>query len=1028
METGRWSVQSLVWQNPAILQQNREEPSACLIPFDTAENALEGVAGYSPYYRLLNGDWRFAYFDRFDKAPAGFEAREYDVSGWDTIPVPRCWQLCGYDKPHYTNVNYPFPVDPPYVPDENPTGIYARSFTLPESWSGREIFLHFGGVSSCFFVWVNGEYIGYSKGSHLPAAFNITKAAVPGENRLAVQALKWCDGSYLEDQDFFRYSGIFRDVYLLARGPVHVHDAQVRTTLDGTYCDARAELAVSFAGGEPEGAEARFYDPDGALLATFSLGRGADGSFGCVCPIPGARKWTAETPALYTAVILVGGEAVPVEFGVRKIEVAANGALLINGVAVKLRGVNRHDSHPDFGYYTPVEHMKRDLMQMKRHNINAIRTSHYPNAPEFLRLCDRYGFYVVDEADLETHGIEVKDKFCLTNNPDWTEAYLDRARRMVERDKNHPCVIFWSLGNESFMGKNHLEMAKWIKARDPERLVHYEGAYAGEQEPDGRDNRCIDVVSRMYPSPAWCEEYCSSEKDARPLFLCEYSHAMGVGPGDLAAYWALMEKYPKFIGGCVWEWCDHAVRRKTADGREYFAYGGCFGDWPNDGYFCCDGLNFPDRQAHTGLLELKAVLQPVHAEAVDLCAGRIRLTNRYDFIGLGHLALEWRVERDGSTIRQGRAALPDVPAHGSTEMTLPISFPERDSAEYFLNLSFVQVADTAWEPAGYEAAFAQFRLPVAFELPKPLLRRQKLVVSRDGDGFIVRGEDFSYRFACALGGFVSAQVGGVEVFARAPKFSVWRAPVDNDMHIHAGWRQQQLDHAFTRVYESAPISQTDDAAVFSVRFAHGGPAVEPALRAQAVYTVTAGGDVRVDIRADVRENLPSLPRFGMEFQLPEGFENLLYFGMGPHENYADMHQSARMGLFRSTVDAQYTPYIRPQETGSHTGTRWVCVSDNAARGVLFRAGTPFSFSALHYTAEDLDAARLTADLTRRPETVLHVDYAQNGIGSNSCGPALDERFALIAKRIEFSYAFRPLMIEACDLAREGRGLLPKGKD
>ncbi|MFT8889701.1 MAG: glycoside hydrolase family 2 TIM barrel-domain containing protein [Ethanoligenens sp.] len=1015
----KWFVDDQIWQNPAILHRNREQPTASLIPFGSAEAALDGISGQSPFYRLLNGDWKFSYYKRFDEAPEGFFASSFDVSTWDTLPVPLCWQMRGYDIPHYTNVNYPFPVDPPYVPDENPTGLYVRPFMLPESWSEKEVFLQFEGVSSCFFVWVNGVSIGYSQGSHLPAVFNITSAVSVGENRVTVQVLKWCDGSYLEDQDFFRLSGIFRDVFLLARNKNHVRDIFVKTELDADYRDADIDVDISFCGAPPTGVEVAVYGPTHAPVARVPVEERNNG-FGCTLRIQNVEKWTAETPSLYTAVVLYGTEATPVEFGVRKIEVAESGALLINGSAIKLRGVNRHDSHPDFGYYTPVSHMIKDLMQMKRHNINTIRTSHYPNTPAFLRLCDRYGFYVVDEADLETHGIQEKETIYFTNSPLWKAAFLDRAQRMVERDKNHVCILMWSLGNESFMGENHVAMAAWIKGRDKSRLVHYEGTSTGCKDAKGRDHVCVDVVSRMYPTVSWCEEYCASPTDMRPLFLCEYSHAMGVGPGDLAAYWAVIERNPKFIGGCVWEWCDHSVHQNTEDGRSFFIYGGYFGDQPNDANFCCDGLNFPNRQTHTGLLEYKKVIQPVHVQAEDLKNGLIRLTNRYDFLTLSGLKLHWKIERDGKTLFQDEMDAPALAPHESGLISLPYTLPETDCAEYYLNLSFTQKRDTDWAPAGYEVAFEQFQLPIGLEVPEPLSFPAPLTVSLEAAGYRICGENFTYHFSPALGTFDSMVLGGVELLAAAPHFSVWRAPTDNDRNIRHLWQAQQLDRAFTRVYSCEVASKMKNTLTFSVSCAHGGNAVEPAFRANVWYTIFANGEVQVEIAADVRENLIHLPRFGMEFQLPRGFENLQYFGMGPHENYADMHHSARMGLFTSTVDAQYVPYIMPQETGNHTGTRWVCISDEAARCVLFRSASPMSFSALHYTAEDLDKAALTIDLKRRAETILHIDYRQTGIGSNSCGPELDKTYALNDKHIVFSFVIKPVLMENCVIRLEGR--------
>jgi beta-galactosidase len=1016
-----WSIDNLIWQNPQILHENREEATAAFIPYQSQQFALKGIKGGSAFYRLLNGNWKFAWFNRYDAAPENFSAADFDVSKWDEIQVPLNWQMCGYDIPQYSNLNYPFPVDPPYVPTENPAGLYVRAFSVPEIWDGKEIFLNFEGVNSCFSVWVNGKYIGYSQGSHLPSSFNITDAATKGENRLAVKVLKWCDGSYLEDQDFYRLSGIFRDVYLLARDKTHLKDIFINTDLDRKYKDAVVSAELSFNTQLCTDAEFSILNSDNVCIAKKSISKGQS-KYQVEFLIENAEKWTAETPLLYKAVLTHENETIAVAFGVRKIEAAENGALLINGVAVKLKGVNRHDSHPDLGHYTPVEHMHKDLMQMKRHNINTIRTSHYPNTPEFLNLCDKYGFYVIDETDLETHGIYVIENTFLTDSPEWQSAYLDRIQRMVERDKNHACVIMWSMGNESFMGKNHIAMINWAKSRDRSRLIHYEGASQHCFEEDGRDNNCVDVVSRMYPPAAWCEEYCESGKDTRPYFLCEYSHAMGVGPGNLKEYWDLIYKYPNFIGGCIWEWCDHSVRQKTADGKDFFVYGGYFGDMPNDGNFCCDGLNFPDRQAHTGLLEYKKIIQPVRVEPVDLTNGCLKITNLYDFTSLLSLEMNWKIERDGKIFSQGRVSDLNIGAHESGTLTLGYGVPPSDCAEYYLTLSFVQKFDTAWEPYGFETAFEQFKLPVKLSVPTNKPSIAPIHVEEVSGNVKISGENFEYFFSPSDGCFESIKLGGVQMLAGLPKFSVWRAPTDNDRNIQIKWREQLLDNAFTRVYKCEMAERTETSVTIKVSLALGGKAVEPALKAEVSYTVYGNGEVAVDCSANIRENLMDIPRFGMEFQLPNGNENLKYFGMGPHENYADMFHSAKMGLYTSTVDDQYTPYIMPQETGNHTCVKWVCVSDISGRGIVFKSNGSMNFSALHYTAEDLDKANLVTELRRRAETIVHIDYKQTGIGSNSCGPKLDEHYAFNEKHLDFSFSFKPIFIEDYDLNEEGRNI------
>jgi beta-galactosidase/beta-glucuronidase len=576
-------------------------------------------------------------------------------------------------------VNYPYPVDPPYVPDENPVGLYRRSFELPRAWKDHRIFLTFGGVNAAFYVWVNGQCAGYSQGTHMPSEFDVTAFIRPaGANELAVQVLQWCDGSYLEDQDMWRFSGIFRDVTLSAHAAARIEDVRVRTSLDGDYRDATLDLRVRVKNRGQKQAlcavSAQLLDPAGKVVWEQTLegppaeARGGESVRQVQARIAAPARWTAETPHLYTLLLALrdgGGaelEAMRVNVGFRQVEVR-DGQLRINGVAVKLRGVNRHDTHPQRGHAVTYADMLLDVEQMKRHNINTVRTSHYPNDPRWLDLCDRYGLYVVDEADLETHGFgHGGDWGELAKNPAWRDAFLDRAVRLVERDKNHPSIIFWSLGNESGYGPNHDAMAEWIRAADPTRLVHYESCY---------DGPATDVRSRMYTGVAELTEQGMRTDDPRPFFLCEYAHAMGTGPGSLRDYWDVIEAHPRLIGGCVWEWADHGIATGVRDGKTAYAYGGDFGDQPNDGNFCIDGLCWPDRTPHSGLLEYKQVIAPVMVEAVDMPRGVLRLTNRYDFLSLDHLAIRWTLEREGQVLAEGTHAPLNIAAHASGTLTLP---------------------------------------------------------------------------------------------------------------------------------------------------------------------------------------------------------------------------------------------------------------------------------------------------------------------------------------------------------------------
>lgn len=1001
------------WQNPTIVQINRKPARAYYIPFANLETALMHHKGMSPYYKLLNGNWKFDYHDTYSDAPNNFQDVDFDCSDWNEIPVPSNWQMHGYDKPHYTNINYPFPLNPPYVPNENPTGLYIKNFTLPENWSGKEVLINFEGVNACFYVWLNGTFIGYSQGTHLPAEFDLTSALVQGNNKLAVQVLKWCDGSYLEDQDFYRLSGIFRDVYLLARNPQAIRDFSVKATLTDAYTHGVLTGHVDFNTDEETEFEVALFDPHGTCISNQTL---LQGDF--TLEVPSVLAWSAEIPSLYTLVLHHQDEYIPVQVGFRTLEVADNGALLMNGMPVKLKGVNRHDSHPDLGHYTPVDHMIQDLMLMKRHNINTIRTSHYPNTPEFLRLCNQYGFYVVDEADLETHGTQAaSDPNLLTNDPLWKDAYVDRMIRMVERDKNHPCIIMWSLGNESFMGDNHVAMANWTKWRDDSRLIHYEGT-AANGLVDGKVHPCVDVVSHMYASPETCEQQGQSTDDPRPFFQCEYSHAMGVGPGDLKDYWDLFYKYPRLIGGCVWEWCDHSVRQYDEQGKPFFVYGGYFGEHPHDENFCVDGLVSPDRVPHTGLKDYKYVIQPVLVEAKDLATGTVSITNRYDFLDLSNLALEWSVTKDGTTVQSGRLDELHIYPHTTQNITLSYTHPSTKDGDYYLNLSFVQKTDTPWANRGYEVAFAQFELALADSLPLPIT--QTLTCLPNAHRLYLEGEDFVYIFNTLKGTFESLKSHDVELLAATPQVSIWRAPTDNDRYIYQGWQAQMMHCTTEHIYQTEILKQNAHQVQLQVHYALGGPSVRPILEGITTYTIWANGEIQVTMDAKVRENLDVLPRFGLELHMPAGNEHVSYFGMGPDENYTDLCHSAYMGLFNTTVHNLYEPYIKPQECGNRTHVKWAVIKNQSGVGLIFKGDDTFNLSALHYTAQDLSKTPMAHLLQPRPETIIHIDYAQTGIGSNSCGPQLAKAYALNAKDIHFSFAMKPMWSETIPAQLERR--------
>jgi beta-galactosidase len=978
------------WENPQALHQNRLPERSYYIPYQSEADALAFCKDASDAYRLLNGDWAFSYHPRAIDVPEELFCESCDISGWDTLPVPSNWQLHGYGKPWYTNVNYPFPVDPPYLPEDNPAGVCALDFIAETDRADRETYIVFEGVSSYFELYLNGRKLGFSKGSHMQSEFRVTPHLRAGSNRLTVKVLQWCDGSYLEDQDFFRLSGIFRDVYLLSRPKGHIGDLFILAGADGSL-KAQADADCGFS----------LWDGNDCVLRD-KLTAGKASEF----TVPTVNRWTAETPYLYKAVFSKNGEYLPVYAGFRTVSVSEKSELLINGVPVKLKGVNRHDSDPVLGYHTPIEHMRRDLELMKSLNINTVRTSHYPNHPEFYNLCDQYGFYVVDEADLEMHGFAVKrreykysyyDPEWLTDMPEWREAFLDRARRMVERDKNHPCVIMWSLGNEAGCGVNHEAMAEFIKNRDGSRLIHY------EQAGSDRMKHLTGVVSSMYADLTEVEKQGRNpDGDPRPYFMCEYAHAMGNGPGGLADYWELFSKYPRIAGGCVWEWCDHAVILKDKDGKPYYGYGGDSGEFPHDGNFCCDGCVMPDRTVYPATLNIKAVYQYISARLISCGGGtaEVEITNLYDFISLDGHTFSWDITADGDIIAQGSFSLPGLSPKAARTVTLNAPIPAEAQYGVYINITAHQ-------------ARVQLEIPVkriAYVRPAPA---QPPRVSENARESAVTGNGFSAVFDKTRGGFSSIRYDGLEMLAAPTRFGVWRAPTDNDMHMKGEWGGDpgnrdswNLDRAQTKVY-SVQTETIGGAYAVTVKSALAGPSREPFIKITAVYGIFADGAIEIGVTADVSKNIEFLPRFGFEMTLPAGMEDLEWFGMGPYENYADIKNHVWAALHRSTVSGQYFPYINPQEHGNHTDTRRLTVSGAHGGGLSVKSASPFEFAASHYSAHDLTAASHTCALTPREETFLRIDYRFGGIGSGSCGPYTFEKYRLTEKQIQYGFLLEP---------------------
>lgn len=982
------------WMNPKAISENRCPPRAYYIPYADAESAAAREPKANDRFCSLNGDWAFGYFS----AP---EEIRLDALH-DTIPVPSCWETLGYGQVQYTNINYPFPFTPPDVPAENPVGVYRRTVML--HGAGR-FYIVFEGVSSYLELYVNGQYVGFSKASHLQAEFDITGwIRRDAENELTVRVFTWNDGSYLEDQDFFRYHGIFRDVYLLQRPENHIRDIAVHTTVDG-----QVTVDYDFTG-DPQPVEMWLTDENGVRLPELKVAY--------------PRLWTAETPHLYGLTIACGGEYIYKKIGFRSIAVSGRGELCINDVPVKLKGVNRHDSHPELGYTTPYEHMWADLVLMKQHNVNCVRTSHYPNDPHFVEMCDEIGMYVIDECDMETHGAEHAYGLCtrssimqLASNADWYDAYMDRMQRMVERDKNSVSIIIWSLGNEGQFGTNHVAMARWTKARDPERLIHYERS-AFPNKAYGADqitiHPCIDVVGRMYTNLRDLETQGSMAEHSRPYLLSEYAHAMGLGPGAIADYWKLFYRYPRLIGGCVWEWCDHISVQRDAAGNAIECYGGDSGDFPNDGNFCVDGLCYPDRTPHTGMKTMKYVMQPVEMKLLDETCGKLQLINRYDFCNLNTLVGHWSVRCGADVLCAGDLSV-DLAAHQTGTVTLGYTLPRRAPQAYDLTVEFVTAKPSAWSGAGYPLAHAQFCLPVKRTADAPV-PAGTLRTEQSGRTVTVHSAGTDYAFDTATGMMTNLTANGRALLKAPARLTVWRAPTDNDRYIKADWYAEFLDHV--RFYaRSHKLEQDEDGVTLTFHGFVGAVSRLPLYNADIVYTFDGGG-MHVQVNADavvydhdgrrdllygfnLRRDL-FLPRFAMEYRLDKSFEQLQYYGMGPEECYVDLDAHALRGVWESTVTEQYEPYIKPQECGNHTQTQWVSLCSDSAK-LTVRADETMEFSALHYRMETLEHHAHRHELAPDDETVLLVNYKVGGLGSGSCGPVTEERDRLRDPIIRFGY-------------------------
>lgn len=992
------------FEDPKTLHVGTVDNRAYYVPFSTVEEALTGEREMSDRFLLLNGLWGFRYFESVYDLPDDFWN---EMIADDQIPVPSVWQNHGYDRHQYTNVNYPFPFDPPYVPAQNPCGVYQRTFELSDKGSDR-YYLGFEGVDSCFYVWLNGQFVGYSQVSHSTSEFDVTDLVVEGDNDLTVAVLKWCDGSYLEDQDKFRMSGIFRDVYMMIRPENHIRDFFAHVDLVNDYQDGTLQVDLDYVGaGVP--VKATLLDPNGKAVEEKMVQSGQ-----VAFSVAAVQTWNAEHPRQYTLLLECPEEVIAQKIGFRKIEVK-DGVVLLNGQKIKFRGVNRHDSDPFTGFTISVEQAMLDLRLMKEHNINAIRTSHYPNAPWFPQLCSDYGFYVISESDLESHGTTSlyggngTDKYCmLARDPMFEEANLDRQKRNVIRDKNCASVVIWSLGNEAGYGENFEKSGRWVKAYDPSRLLHYERSV---EEPTGHTNdvSMLDLFSRMYAPTESIDAYfagedlgagCNPGGTPKPYLLCEFIHAMGNGPGDAEDYWQLIQKYEGFAGGFVWEWCDHGIYAGTTEtGKPKYLYGGDFGEFPHDGNFCMDGLVYPDRSVSPSLLEYKNVIRPVRAELVDAAKGKVRFTNYYDFTALQDaVSGYYEVERDGEVVQSG--LLPEIAAapHESVEITLDYKMPRKGNC--FLNIVYVSRDDRPLVPSGHELGRDQLTLRSEEIVLPEQKAKGEFKIQEDEKELVVRSSDLRYTFNKLTGEWTHLVYKNQERLAQPMSFNIWRAPTDNDMYVRQEWKRCGYDRALPRVY-SVKAKVKDGLCSVRCKMSLAPIYLQKILTLDVTYRIGSDGSMDVSVKAKKEAAMIDLPRFGLRLFLPKAMDQARYYGYGPYESYVDKQRASYMSRFETTAKENHEDYIRPQENGSHYGCLEAEVTNSHGTGVRALSEQGFSFNISCYTQEELESKKHNFELEESACSVVCLDYAMGGVGSNSCGPRLKEKYRFNPSKFTF---------------------------
>ena len=999
------------YENLSVLHENTMPARAYYIPASRRMDNLVEHREESDRMQLLNGTWKFQYFNSIYDIQDSFFEKNYDTENFDEIQVPSVWQMAGYDTHQYTNIRYPFPFDPPYVPQDIPCGAYVHTFEYSRDEKAPKSFLNFEGVDSCFYVWINGSYIGYSQVSHMTSEFDVTDVLQDGTNTVAVLVMKWCDGSYLEDQDKFRMSGIFRDVYILKRPKQAISDYHIKTRIEDML--AKVEIEMKFY--SPLNVKISIEDRNGAVVALGSIAE--EGT--AVLEIASPELWNTENPYLYKLILETENEVIVDHIALRKIEIKDQ-VIYLNGQKIKFRGVNRHDSDPVTGFTINPEQITTDLTLMKQHNFNAIRSSHYPNAPFFYEMCDKYGFMVIDEADIEAHGpfmIYRKEdtdynRFKrwnekIADDPVWEEAIVDRVKLMVERDKNRFCIVMWSMGNESAYGCNFEKALEWTKNFDPDRITQYESArYRNYDETYDYSN--LDVYSRMYPALSEIQEYLDKD-GSKPFLLVEYCHSMGNGPGDFEDYFQMIQDNDKMCGGFVWEWCDHAIAHGTAEnGKTIYAYGGDHGEEIHDGNFCMDGLVYPDRTVHTGLLEYKNVYRPARVISYDKESGELVLHNYMDFDDLkDYVKISYELTQDGLVISKGK--LPEVSAapHSEGKINLKINVPE--SGKCYLKFIYHLKKELPLLDEDHILGFDEIEVSkdgAKCKLAEKWLQKtavdSELQVNENDTQIHIKGREFAYTVDKRTALFTEMKFAGREYLNHPMELNIWRAPTDNDMYIKSEWKKAHYDKAYTRAYTTEVVQGKHGVKITS-HASVVAETVQKILDVTITWKIEAAGKIDADIAVTKDDEFPDLPRFGVRMFLDKKLSAARYFGMGPQESYCDKHQAASHGLYQANVDDLHEDYIRPQENGSHYDCEYVELN-NSRYGIVASAEKAFSFNASYYTQEELEKKTHNYELTESDSVVFCVDYALNGIGSNSCGPVvLDQyRFDDVLFRFQFT--------------------------